>query len=351
MKNLIKPAKLKVGDTIAAVTLSWGGAGKFPYRYKIGKERLESEFGIKVVPTKHALRDEAWIRNNPQARAADLMDAFLDSHIKGIIANVGGDDSLRMLPYIDFDVIRCNPKVFLGFSDTTVTHFMCLKAGLSSFYGPMLMTAFAENIQMHAYSRLGVQKTLFSNKALGQVPQNAEGWTADHLDWETPENQLIQRQLKPSTGWKFVGNTQQMCQGRLIGGCVEGLQFILATGLWPQPQVWEHSILFLEIAEQRMRPVDVARFMRNLAAQGILEKVSGVLFSRPGEQHTIEEAQLVAYEDALLQVFAEYQLPQVPIVTRMDFGHTDPMWTLPYGALTEINPMQKTVSILESSVV
>ena len=91
------------------------------------------------------LRDPNWISRNPQARADDLMQAFADPSIKAIISMIGGDDSLRILPYIDLDVIRSNPKIFMGYSDTNVTHFACWKAGLSSFYGPSFMAGFAEN--------------------------------------------------------------------------------------------------------------------------------------------------------------------------------------------------------------
>ncbi len=69
LEQLIKPEKLKIGDKVVAISLSWGGAGAYPYRYEIGKSRLESIFGLQVYPTKHALRSEEWISNNPKARA------------------------------------------------------------------------------------------------------------------------------------------------------------------------------------------------------------------------------------------------------------------------------------------
>ncbi|WP_243397279.1 LD-carboxypeptidase [Holospora curviuscula] len=108
---------------------------------------------MRVLHTKHALKSAEWIYQNPKARADDLMDAFLDPHIKAIISNIGGDDSLSLIPFIDFNIIKNNPKVVMGYSDTTVTHFMCLKAGLTSFYGPSVMTAFAENVAMRLYDK------------------------------------------------------------------------------------------------------------------------------------------------------------------------------------------------------
>jgi len=350
MRPLIKPAKLNPGDKVAAVTLSWGGPGAFPYRFEVGKQRVESLFGLEVIPSQNALKSPEWIYNNPQARAQDLMEAFQDPSIKGIIATIGGDDSVRLLPYIDFDMIKKNPKVVLGYSDTTITHFMCLKAGLSSFYGPMVMTAFAENVAMHQHSLEGIRRTLFSNEVIGPIPQNTEGWTTEILEWENPDNQNIQRTLLPPVDWNFIGQCKTPIQGRLLGGCLEALQFINGTTLWPAISEWDQTILFLEIAGEEMCPVQTQRFFRNLAAQGILEKLKGIFFSKPGGKDIAPE-QFPEYESAILKVFEEFNISLIPIVTRMDFGHSDPMWTMPYGILTEINPLSKSVTILESAVV
>src|SRR5699024_9237052 len=114
------------------------------WRYEQGVQRLETVFGLHVVSMPRSLKGEDYLYEHPEARAADLMEAFQDDSIKGIIANIGGDDSIRLLPYIDFDVIRNNPKIFMGYSDITISHLFCHKAGLSSFYGPAVLTDFAE---------------------------------------------------------------------------------------------------------------------------------------------------------------------------------------------------------------
>ena len=114
--KLIKPKKLSRGSKIAAVTLSWGGPGDLPHRYEIGKKQFEEVFDVEVVETKHALKSAEWIYKNPQARADDLMRAFSDPSIEGIISTIGGDDSVRILPYLDLKLISSNPKVFMGFS-------------------------------------------------------------------------------------------------------------------------------------------------------------------------------------------------------------------------------------------
>lgn len=130
--NLIKPVRLSRGDKVATISLSWGGAGDSDilWRYNVGKKRLEKEFGLEVVEMPHTLSGTDYIYNNPEKRAEDLMAAFKDKSIKAIFSCIGGDESVRLLPYIKFDVIRDNPKIFIGYSDTTVTHMICLKAGI-----------------------------------------------------------------------------------------------------------------------------------------------------------------------------------------------------------------------------
>ena len=127
-----KPHKLNPGDKVATVSPSWGGPSVFPHRYQAGIRQLEAEFGLEIVEMPHTLKDADWLARNPEARAADLMQAFSDRTIKGIIATIGGSDSIRLLPYVDLDVIHNNPKVFMGFSDFT---------GLRSWPGLLRMAA------------------------------------------------------------------------------------------------------------------------------------------------------------------------------------------------------------------
>ncbi len=164
---LKKPKKLQPGDKIATVSPSWGGAGEpeLRWRYEQGVKRLEDVFGLEVVPMPNSLKGSDYLHENPRARAEDLMTAFKDKSIKGIIANIGGDDSIRLLPYINFDVIRENPKPFMGYSDVTVSHLFCYKAGISSFYGPAILTDFAENVEMDPYTVEMLNRTLFSNES------------------------------------------------------------------------------------------------------------------------------------------------------------------------------------------
>lgn len=346
---MYKPKKLQPGDTIATISLSWGGPGTFPQRYEVGKQQLQKEFDLKVIETPHALRDAAWLHKNPKARAEDLMNAFADPSVKAIIATIGGDDSIRILPYIDLELIRSNPKIFMGYSDTTITHMACFKADLVSFYGPTIMAEFAENGGIFPYVIDSIRKSLFSSKKAGIIQPCTNGWTVEMLEWGNPENQNRKRKLNPSTGWKFLqGNG--LHQGRLIGGCLDVLEFLRGTTYWPDLTSWENAILFLETSEDAPPPSALKYALRSYASMGILKKLSGILFGRPGGN--ISQDRFKEYDEVLKLVVTEEEgLSDLPIITHMDFGHTAPMFILPYGVKAEIDCNTQQFKILENAVI
>ncbi|MEO6131686.1 MAG: S66 peptidase family protein [Saprospiraceae bacterium] len=346
MKSLIKPKVLLQGDKIATISLSWGGAGEIPHRYQIGKRQLEENFGVTVIETKNALRSADWLYKNPQARAEDLMEAFSDNSIKAIFSNIGGEDSIRILPFIDLSIITKNPKIFLGFSDTTITHLTCYKAGLISFYGTSIFVGFAENGGMFQYQIDDIKRTLFSCSPVGQILPNKSGWTSERLEWTDLSLSDQKRKLTESKGWNFLQGTIKV-QGKLIGGCVEVLEFLKATEYWFDSAAWENSILFLETSEVTISPSNFKWIMWNYAAQGVFHKTKGVILGRPYDNKFTEE-----YNQILLQIInVELQLTELPIITEMDFGHTSPSFTIPYGLTAEINCEQKSFSIIENAVV
>ena len=192
---MIKPKKLKKGDKVAIVSLSSGLAGEemFIHRYELGKKRLE-QLGFNVVTMKNALKGIEYLYNHPEKRAEDFMEAILDKDIKGIICNIGGDDTIRLLPYIDFEAIENNPKVFMGYSDTTINHYMMQKAGVVSYYGPAVMTDFAENNSMYTYTLKYINEVLLENRE-DIVIKSSDKWTSEYLDWAIEENDNISRKM------------------------------------------------------------------------------------------------------------------------------------------------------------
>ncbi|HYF81573.1 MAG TPA: S66 peptidase family protein [Clostridia bacterium] len=344
--NLIKPQRLNRGDKVATVSLSWGGAGdsKIVWRYNVGKKRLEDEFGLKVVEMPNTLKGTEYVYNHPEKRAEDLMTAFEDKSIKAIFSCIGGDESVRMLPYIDFDVIRNNPKILIGYSDTTVAHMMCYKAGLSSFYGPSILAELAENMEMHDYTKHWIERVLFSSSAIGTV-EPSPGWTSEHLPW-VEKNWSIKRSLQPNTGYELLQGSS-IVRGRLIGGCIEVLEMLKGTELWPGIDAWNDTILFFETSEDKPDPTYFEYWLRNYGSQGILNRTNGIIFGKPYDNQYYEE-----YKKAIVKVVRdEMKLADLPILCNMNFGHTAPMMILPYGAMAEIDSEKAAFSILESGVV
>lgn len=343
---MIKPKKLEKGDKVATISLSWGGAGEIPNRYEIGKKQIQDNFGLKVIETKNALKSAKWIYENPKARAEDLMEALEDNSIKAIISNIGGDDSIRLLPYIDLEIIKKNPKIFIGFSDSTVTHFCFFKAGVTSFYGTSTLVGFAENNGMHHYQIEDIKRTLFSDKIIGEIKPNKNGWTSERLEWDIPQNQNISRKLTKSNRWKFLQG-EKVVTGELLGGCFDVLETLKDTKLWIAPSEWKQKIMFIETSESTILPHYFKWILRNYVASGIMNNISGLIIGRPYDNKYVKE-----YEEALIQVInEEANLKDLPIITEMDFGHTCPTFTIPYGIKAEIDPIKKTFSIIENALI
>lgn len=347
---LIKPAMLMPGDIIAATSPSWGGASVFPHRYQAGKKQLEEAFNVRVIETPNALKSAEELAANPKLRADDLMWAFKKPEVKAIVSIIGGDDSVRLLPYIDYNVIAANPKIFMGYSDATSIHFCCYRAGLSSIYGPTMMAGFGEGGGLFSYMRDSVAQTLFSKKPIGLIKPNKDGWTDDEksVRWSVPEDQVKRRPLKPSGNVKVLQGSGKV-RGHLLGGCIEVLEMLKGTEVWPTRDQWEGAILFLETSEEGPSKSYVVRCLRNYAATGILERVKAVIVGRPAN---VTEDKITQYEDAVYKVAVrEYGLTHLTIMGQMDFGHTDPMFLLPYGAQAEIDAETASFSILDSATV
>ena len=344
MKTLKKPNMLKRGDKVALVSLSWGGAGDIgiQWRYQQGKERLEQIFGLEVIEMKYTLAGTEYIYNHPEKRAEDLMNAFQDNSIKGIIACIGGIESIRMLPYIDFDIINKNPKVFMGYSDTTTTHLFCYKAGISSIYGPTLLVDFAENVSMHQYTVEHIEKTLFRSEVIGKI-EPAPEWTSEYLPWDV-NNKLIQRKSKLNQGYELLQGKGRV-QGRLIGGCFEVFDMLRGTEIFPKVEDFKDSILFLETSEDKPPAWFIECGLRNYGISGILNNIKGMIWGKPQDEDYYEE-----YKAAISKVMNEFGKEDMPILVNMNFGHTEPKICLPYGALAEIDCAETSFTILESAV-
>lgn len=358
MKNLIKPSVLKPGDIVATVSLSWGGASVFPERYEQGKRQFETAFNVKIIEMEHALKSSEDLYNHPEWRLQDMMEAFKNPEVKAILCNIGGEETIRLLRLMNdshFEIIKNNPKIFMGISDTTVNHLMCLKAGLGSFYSACTMFGYAENGGIPEYMIENTKKTLFGTTPIGILPESKE-YIIDRVPWG---QETIIRPRTKMTPWRYIQG-QEIVQGRLIGGCFDSLmECINGTSIFPKPDDFKDTILFIENSEEQISPDRVGYWFRTLGAMGILKNIKGILFAIPGgeffPEETVEKttwlAQYKDFDNVIIKICKEYDRTDLPIVTNMNFGHTVPQLILPYGIMTEIDPLNKTVSILENTVI
>ena len=337
---MIVPKKLKKGDTVAIVSLSSGMAGEkeFYHRYLLGKERLEKVFGLKVVTMPNALKGIEYLYRHPEARANDLMEAFKNKEIKAIFTMIGGDDSIRIIPYIDNEIIKNNPKIFIGYSDTTTIHMLLYKNEIVSYYGPSLLSEIAENGSMHEYTKKYLESILFSDDNL--TIKSSQEWTNDKIDWtdQTKDNEF--RKLKKETHGFEVLQGSGVFQGNLLGGCLEVMNMIIGTSVWPDINEWENKILFIETSEAKPSPNDVVYFLRHLVALGVMDKIKGIIVGKPKDEVYYEE-----YKESYLKVIKEEQNLKLPILYNVNFGHTAPMCILPYGQNAIINLDKKKIII------
>lgn len=339
-----KPRKLNKGDRVAIVSLSWGGLGesKLIHKYYIAKERLENEFGLEVVAMPNALKGSEFIYNHPELRAKDLMDAFEDKSIKAIICAIGGDDSVRLLPYINYDSIRDNPKIFMGYSDTTVSHFMLNKAGVVSYYGPSIMCEFGEYVKMFDYTKDAVKNILFNNTENYEV-KSSEYWSNDHISWNEDNVKNQKKLIKEEHGYEVLSGAG-IVKGQLFGGCIDVFPMIIGTEIWPSIDKWNDKILLLETSEDKIAPDYLLWYLRNLGAQGILNKINGIIVGKPQDEVYYEE-----YKEIYLKIIKEFNCENLPIIYNINIGHAFGTGLLPLGIKYEINLENKTIKFLESA--
>ena len=341
---MIKPKMLKKGDKIAIVSLSWGGLGDedLIHKYYIAKERLENDFGLEVIAMPNALKGTDFVYEHPELRAKDLMDAFRDKTIKGIFSAIGGEDSIRILPYIDYDVIRNNPKIFMGYSDTTVSHFILHKAGLISYYGPSVMCSFGEYVKMFDYTKEAVKNILFKNTE-NYCVKSSEYWSNDYVFWNE-ENINVQRKLtKEEHGYEVISGKGKIT-GQLLGGCIDVIPMLLETEIWLKADEWKDKILLIETSEEKITPNFLTYYLRNLGAQGILNNINGIIVGKPMDETYYEE-----YKEIYLKILKEFNCEELPIIYNVNIGHAFGSGLLPLGINYEIDLDNKTIRFLESA--
>lgn len=338
-----KPKKLQKGDTVAIVSPSWGGPSVFPHIYENGLKVLQ-EWGLKIKEFPTARMDATLIRANPQIRAKDINDAFTAPQVKAIFASIGGNDSVRILPFLDKKIIVENPKILMGYSDTSTLHVFANLQGLITFYGPSIMVGFSQMDSLPGNFKSHVREILFEPKENYEY-QPYGTYCDGYPDWANKENIGKVNPMKSDDGWHWLQGNGQV-QGELFGGCIEVLEMMKATNFWPSQDFWNGKIFFLETSEEKPSIHYIDHVLRNYGMLGVYDKISGLIFSRARDYSDEEKKEL---EEKIVSIVAkEFGKPDLPIVANFDVGHTDPQLVLPLGVKAEIDCAAKQIKLIES---
>ena len=322
---------------IAIVSLSSGTIGEDFVRHEvdIGIKRLK-DFGMTVQFMPHALKGVEYVKNHPAERAADLLQALRDPDIDMILCAIGGDDTYRLLPYL-FDqnelADAVSDKVFLGFSDTTINHFMLHKVGMKTFYGQSFLADVCElDKDMLPYTKKYFEELIRTGTIKEVRPSDVwykgrESYGLDQLG--TP------LQSYPDHGFELLqGNS--VFSGEILGGCIDSMYDFFNGDryaempllcrkyrLFPETQDWAGKILLLESSEEKMPPQKYRKAVLALKETGIFDVISGVLVGKPMDAAFAQE-----YKQILINTIDR---PGLPIVYNINIGHAQPRCIIPFG--------------------
>lgn len=338
-----KPNKLQRGDTIATISPSWGCAGTpcVIWQYKLGCERLK-ELGLNVIAAPNSMKGTAYLDQNPQARAEDINWAFENKEVKAIISNIGGNDSARLFPYLSKNIIKNNPKIFCGYSDVMSLHLFCYRLGLMTFYGDNLLTTIAENPKWHPYSEYWFKKTFFDASPIGEIFPSDE-WSYDpnkHTDKSYTKTFILNKGIRKIQG-------EGIARGKLFGGHGDLIHIKDSNGQFlVRDEDFMDSILFFEDIPEVSDVNYIKCFFDCLGERGYLHLVNGIIIGKMRSPNSFKP-----YINAIKEIVAEkYGLPNLPILYDMNFGHSSPIFILPYGAMAELDVDNLKFTILENGV-
>lgn len=322
---------------IGIVSLSSGILGEafIEHELNIGNKRLR-EYGLEVVYLPNATKGIEYLKENPFARAKDLLAAFSDDSIDFILCAIGGDDTYKLLPFL-FENKELEKAVyqkpFIGFSDTTINHFMLNKVGIKTFYGQAFIPDICELAdEMLAYTKSYFEELIDTGKI--KKIQPSKTWYLEREDFS--ENALgTQTKSFENKGFELIRGASCF-QGEILGGCLESIYDMFDDTrysdsptlckkyeIFPSLEEWSHKILLLETSEEKPTPDLFRKMIRTLADFGLFNVVRGVLFGKPQDEKYYEE-----YKSILLEEISNKNLP---ILYNINIGHARPRCIIPFG--------------------
>lgn len=341
--NLTKPTKINTGDTIGVVAPSAGSANIFPHRIETAINNIR-QLGYEIKFANYSLERNGYISADPQKRADDIHEMFKDKSVSAILCTIGGDHSNQLLKFLDFKLIKQNPKIFSGFSDISVLHYAFIKkASLQTFYGPALMTQFGEYPNILSYTLEYFNKALTVIEPIGNIVPSKE-WTAEILDWAVKKDLERPRKLIKSDGYEWL--RQGYVSAQIIGGCIPSINHLIGTEYWINPA---EKIFFIDIPEgyefgKGLPVYALDAYMADLDNIGVFQSIAALIIGRPYNYSTKECQDL---KNVITYYTKEYNYP---ILLNANIGHCDPIITVPLGAGAILDSQKNKFAIIESGV-
>lgn len=336
--------------TVGIVSLSSGTIGEdfVKHELDLGIDRLRN-YGLKVKFMDHALKGIDYLKEHPDKRAEDLLQAFSDPEIDMILCAIGGDDTYRLLPYLfeNGELQKAvTKKIFLGFSDSTMNHFMLHKVGLNTFYGQAFLSDICElGKEMLPYTEKYFEELITTGTIKEITPSDV--WYEGRTNYD--ENQVgVELPKKPNRGYELLQGSS-VFSGKILGGCLDTI-FDIFDGeryenspelcskyqLFPSKNEWEGKILLLETSEEKMTPDKLKRALLKLKETGVFESVNGVLVGKPMDETYYEE-----YKKVLIETIDN---PALPVVYNVNVGHALPRCIIPFGIEATVDAEKQKIS-------
>lgn len=334
---MIIPGKLRSGDTIGIVSPSAGVAGICPRRFERGIHELE-RMGFRIIIGEHARSKLGYMAGTIKERAEDLHNMFRNPEVKAIIATIGGTCSHQILEHLDYELIRNNPKILLGYSDITALQLAIYKkTGLATYLGPAVLPQFGEYGGLLPYTEYYVRSLLMEGD---HVQFSASDHSVvEYLEWDKEDDR--RRERVENRGFLTIKSGQ--ASGPIIAGNMGVMLLLAGTDYFPD---LDGAILCIEDDEEET-PASIDRYLTQLRHLGVFGRIAGLVVGRFHPAVGFEPGQL---EDLINRVTEGYSFP---VVLNADFGHTDPMITLPNGIKAELLADQSgkvSFSLLQSAV-
>lgn len=315
----LKPPALKKGSTIGIVAPASGVNGG----EVSGAVATLKRIGFNVKTGDHLSKGFGYLAASDEKRAAEFMKFILDPDVDCVMAVRGGYGVMRILPLLDFEAIRANPKIIIGYSDiTALVNSVYLKSGLMAFHGPVATSSF------DSYSLDAFRRVVMGTEPPGEFSESAE----------YHGSRFSEAQASTIVPGK--------AHGRLVGGNLSIVSDMMGT---PYEVPMEGNILFLEeVAEE---PYRVDRMLTQLRLSGKLEKCAGVAFGRFTKCEAPRRGGEFQVSLSLEQVIRGALEPlKIPTVYGLSIGHITAKLTVPVGALATLDADAKTITINEAAV-